>query len=75
MLHTAHNAIKKAGIKLNLSPKRIEELLNVDAAHEFEILISSGNKYKGFRMQHSNARGPYKGGIRFHEEVDFDEQE
>lgn len=22
--------------------------------------------FKGFRSQHNNARGPYKGGIRFH---------
>ena len=27
----------------------------------------------GFRVQHSGARGPYKGGVRFHPEVDLDE--
>ena len=27
----------------------------------------------GFRVQHSGARGPYKGGIRFHPDVDLDE--
>lgn len=27
----------------------------------------------GYRVQHSNARGPYKGGIRFHPEVTLDE--
>ncbi|MBT5237155.1 glutamate dehydrogenase, partial [Candidatus Peregrinibacteria bacterium] len=26
-----------------------------------------------FRVQFNNARGPYKGGIRFHEEADEDE--
>jgi len=29
--------------------------------------------YHGFRVQHNGARGPYKGGIRFHPEVDLDE--
>src|SRR3954465_3222013 len=29
--------------------------------------------YSGFRVQHNGARGPYKGGIRFHPEVDLDE--
>ena len=29
--------------------------------------------YNGFRVQHNGARGPYKGGIRFHPEVDLDE--
>ncbi|XP_057776789.1 glutamate dehydrogenase 2-like [Salvia miltiorrhiza] len=29
--------------------------------------------YIGFRVQHDNARGPMKGGIRFHPEVDPDE--
>ena len=29
--------------------------------------------YVGFRVQHDNARGPMKGGIRYHPEVDPDE--
>jgi glutamate dehydrogenase/leucine dehydrogenase len=29
--------------------------------------------YRGFRVQHNNARGPYKGGVRFHPEVDMEE--
>src|SRR3954447_8111413 len=29
--------------------------------------------YQGFRVQHNGARGPYKGGVRFHPEVDLDE--
>ncbi len=33
---------------------------------EIEVLI-------GFRVQHSNARGPMKGGLRYHWEVDLDE--
>jgi glutamate dehydrogenase (NAD(P)+) len=29
--------------------------------------------YNGFRVQHNGARGPYKGGLRYHPEVDLDE--
>ena len=29
--------------------------------------------FRGFRIQHNGARGPYKGGIRFHPSADLDE--
>jgi glutamate dehydrogenase (NAD(P)+) len=29
--------------------------------------------YTGFRVQHNGARGPYKGGLRYHPDVDLDE--
>jgi glutamate dehydrogenase (NAD(P)+) len=29
--------------------------------------------YRGYRVQHNGARGPYKGGIRYHESADLDE--
>lgn len=29
--------------------------------------------FHGYRVQHNNARGPYKGGIRFHPDVDINE--
>ena len=29
--------------------------------------------FNGFRVQHNNVRGPFKGGLRFHPEVDLDE--
>ena len=31
------------------------------------------NVYRGFRIQHNGARGPYKGGVRFHPSADLDE--
>lgn len=42
---------------------------------ELEITLDSGQKKKftAFRSQHNNARGPYKGGIRFHPLVSEDE--
>ena len=29
--------------------------------------------FNGYRVQHNGARGPYKGGIRYHPEADIDE--
>lgn len=29
--------------------------------------------FEGYRVQHNGARGPYKGGVRYHPEVDLDE--
>jgi glutamate dehydrogenase/leucine dehydrogenase len=73
MLKTAHEHIQKTGEKLGLKAEQIAKLLEVEAAHEFEIALENGKKFKAFRMQHSSARGPYKGGIRFHPEVNRDE--
>lgn len=73
MLDTAHKTIKAAADKIGLSATELEELLAVEAAHEFKIELENGKTFNAFRMQHNSKRGPYKGGIRFHHEVDFDE--
>src|ERR1700758_2693755 len=73
MLETAHHLIKRVGKKLGLSDQAIAELLKVDAEHEFEIELNSGKKHWAYRVQHSNRLGPYKGGIRFHPDVNLDE--
>ena len=73
MLKTAHSTIKKAALNLDISLEELEKFIQLQAAHEFEIVLKNGKKFKGFRMQHSNVRGPFKGGIRYHSEVDFEE--
>ncbi|MBP9781088.1 Glu/Leu/Phe/Val dehydrogenase [Candidatus Woesebacteria bacterium] len=42
---------------------------------DLEITMDSGEQktFKAYRSQHNNARGPYKGGIRFHQNVSEDE--
>ncbi|MEN8252969.1 MAG: Glu/Leu/Phe/Val dehydrogenase [Patescibacteria group bacterium] len=42
---------------------------------EVEVKMDNGEikKFKAFRSQHSNAVGPYKGGIRFHRDVTREE--
>jgi len=73
MLDTAQKLIKDAAKQLGLDDNEIEDLIKTDAEHNFEIELSDGNKYHAFRVQHNNQRGPYKGGIRFHPQVDYDE--
>lgn len=73
MLKTAHKIIRRAGESLGLSTADIEYLLNIDAEHVFEIELSNKKHYQAYRVQHNGALGPYKGGIRFHPEVNLDE--
>jgi glutamate dehydrogenase (NAD(P)+) len=42
---------------------------------QIPVKLSDGkvHTYSGYRIQHNGARGPYKGGVRFHPEVDIDE--
>jgi glutamate dehydrogenase (NAD(P)+) len=42
---------------------------------QIPVKLSDGkiHVFSGFRVQHNGARGPYKGGIRYHPEVDLDE--
>lgn len=39
------------------------------------VIMDNGEQkiFSGFRSQHNNARGPYKGGIRYHQGVNLDE--
>src|SRR5947209_6682367 len=42
---------------------------------QIPVRLSDGklHVFSGYRVQHNGARGPYKGGIRFHPDVDLDE--
>jgi glutamate dehydrogenase (NAD(P)+) len=42
---------------------------------QIPVSLSDGriHVYSGYRVQHNGARGPYKGGVRYHPEVDLDE--
>ncbi|HEY5268033.1 MAG TPA: Glu/Leu/Phe/Val dehydrogenase [Candidatus Saccharimonadales bacterium] len=73
MLETAQHFIKKAGKKMGLDDAEITQLLKNNAEHNFEITTSSGKKLHAYRVPHNNKLGPYKGGIRYHQDVDLDE--
>jgi glutamate dehydrogenase/leucine dehydrogenase len=73
VLKTAQSLITRASQKLGLDQTTIESVLKADAAHAFDITLSSGKTFKAYRVQHNNKRGPYKGGIRYHPEVHLEE--
>ena len=73
MLKTAQQLITEAAQKLGLDKSSIDALLATDAEHQFEIKLNNGKKLHAYRVQHNNKLGPYKGGIRFHPDVDLDE--
>lgn len=73
MLETAQTLITNAATRQDLSDAQANELLTLNHFHKFTIELDNGKKFEAFRGQHSNKRGPYKGGIRFHPQVDDDE--
>lgn len=61
---------------LGLSAEEEACLTTPDAVHEEELTVetSRGTEiFSAYRVQFNNARGPYKGGIRFHPDADLDE--
>ncbi len=73
MLESAQALITKTAEKMQLDGEMIKRLIEPEFAHEFALTITmdSGKKkvFKGWRIQHNSALGPYKGGIRFHFET------
>ncbi len=64
--------LKKIAPLANLSKKDIRKLETPDKVLKAELTVN-GKKYPAYRVQFNNARGPYKGGIRYHPEVSEDE--
>jgi glutamate dehydrogenase/leucine dehydrogenase len=73
MLEGVHKLIKQVGASLGLDEQTIESLIKPNAEHIFDIELDSGKTFKAYRVQHNNQNGPYKGGVRFHENVSLDE--
>ena len=38
----------------------------------YQLIPGESQRFKAYRVQHNQARGPYKGGIRYHREVSLD---
>ena len=72
MLETAQQSIRRAAEQLGMSNERLEQILTAEQEHDLKLTID-GEELRAFRVQHSSARGPFKGGVRFHPEVDIDE--
>ncbi len=73
MLEDTHQFIEAAAKQLELSEKEMDRLKQTDAEHIFDIELSADKVFKAYRVQHNNQLGPYKGGIRFHQDVSLDE--
>lgn len=75
MINPYENAVKQlrqVGKLLDLDEQTIARLVKPDRVISKEIRVGE-KKFLAFRSQHNNARGPYKGGIRFHPGVTEDE--
>lgn len=73
MLNSAQQLVQSAADILDLDDEERTYVLKPQAEHSFDISLSNGNTYRAFRVQHNNALGPFKGGVRFHSDVDIDE--
>jgi glutamate dehydrogenase/leucine dehydrogenase len=69
--------VDKAGKTLGLDPGMVEVMKSPkrELSVNFPVKMDDGSVkvFTGYRVQHNEARGPYKGGIRFHPQVDIDE--
>ncbi len=69
--------LTKAAAIIKLSPEILKKLSVPDKIITANLAIKKDDNtleiYEGYRVQYNNARGPYKGGIRFHSQVDINE--
>jgi glutamate dehydrogenase (NAD(P)+) len=76
-LENAKNQIHRAAELIDYSSHVLSQLLMPmnEVKKEVSIVMDNGDKrtFQVFRIQHNNWRGPFKGGIRYHEEVDANE--
>ncbi|MFW0862688.1 MAG: Glu/Leu/Phe/Val family dehydrogenase [Candidatus Komeilibacteria bacterium] len=74
------NAIKQLSVaanELGIKPSLLSKLKkpNKVLRKKIKITLDNGKEkvLEAYRVQHNNWRGPYKGGIRFHQAADIDE--
>ncbi|HET6347918.1 MAG TPA: Glu/Leu/Phe/Val dehydrogenase [Candidatus Krumholzibacteria bacterium] len=77
LFQMASAQFKKAAAVINLDPS-VEAVLSEpqnEIVVNFPVTMDNGTirMFRGYRIQHNNTNGPYKGGIRFHESVDLAE--
>jgi glutamate dehydrogenase/leucine dehydrogenase len=74
---TVCDQLKKVSDLIKLDENISAQLQNPDRILEVSIPVKMDNGkikvFRGFRSQYNDARGPYKGGIRFHPNVNISE--
>ncbi len=77
MLDGAQAMLQLAAKDMNLTPEMAGRLIDPDVIHSFEIAVEMDSGvtevFRAYRVQHDHTLGPYKGGIRFHQNVNQDE--
>jgi glutamate dehydrogenase/leucine dehydrogenase len=73
----AQNQLAEAAKFIDVDKELLEILKQPQRIIEVSIPIKMDNGktkiFTGFRVQHNNARGPYKGGLRYHPNVSLEE--
>lgn len=79
-MHAFQNALSQlatAATLMKLDSATNEVLKNPDRVVEVSLPVRMDDGtlrvFRGYRVQHSNLRGPYKGGLRYHPKVDLNE--
>lgn len=69
MLKAAETIDLRHRVKIILAQPKNEIMVH------FPVRMDDGHHrlFKGYRVQHNNALGPYKGGLRFHQDVHLDD--
>ncbi len=72
-LHHIKRAVNLLGINGSAAKLLFETMRSLEV--NFSVTMDDGTKkiFKGYRVQHNDALGPTKGGIRFHPKVDLAE--
>ncbi|MBT7484351.1 Glu/Leu/Phe/Val dehydrogenase [Candidatus Peregrinibacteria bacterium] len=69
--------LKKAGDVLELNSEVVDQLKTPDRILQLKVSVKmddgSVRVFEGYRVQHNNWAGPYKGGLRYYPTVDLDE--
>ncbi|MFA4818255.1 MAG: Glu/Leu/Phe/Val dehydrogenase [Patescibacteria group bacterium] len=77
VFNNALSQLKRATDQMNLSGSVIEQLKKPERILQLALPVVMDNGevkvFEGYRVQYSSARGPYKGGIRYHPKTNLDE--
>ncbi len=73
----AKEQLRIAAEEIDLDPLLVAKLEHPDRVIEVSVPVKMDDGtvrvFSGFRVQHDNTNGPYKGGLRYHPKVDMDE--
>ena len=76
---SALNQLSTAAKAMNLDPSVLEVLKKPQRMIELSLPLKKDDgtveAFEAYRVQYNNARGPFKGGIRFHPKTDLNEVE